>query len=59
MRILLALTRYGSTGQGDVKKLEGSNDLRLRVGDFRVRFESLENGTLRILSVRNRREAYR
>ena len=32
--------------------------LRLRVGDFRVRFE-LDTGTLRILRVRNRRESYR
>ena len=39
MRILTALDRFARTGEGDIKKLEGNtNDLRLRVGDYRVRF---------------------
>jgi len=54
-----ALTRYGNTGAGDVKHVKGSAGLRLRVGDYRVRLEILESGTLRILHVKNRREAYR
>jgi hypothetical protein len=33
MKILLALTRYGETGEGDVKQLRGSSDFRLRIGD--------------------------
>ena len=53
-----------------MKALKGEgSEKRLRVGDFRVRFteehaeesEEVKNdeGTLRIHSVRNRREAYR
>ena len=53
------LTRYGNTGAGDVKHVRGATGLRLRVGDYRVRFEILESGTLRILHVKHRREAYR
>ncbi|MGA2769807.1 MAG: type II toxin-antitoxin system RelE/ParE family toxin [Bryobacteraceae bacterium] len=33
-------------------------EYRLRVGDYRVRFHQ-EGETIRILQVRNRREAYR
>ena len=57
--ILIALTRYGKTGEGDVKQLKGSDDFRLRVGDYRVRFRVLDDGTLRIAQVSHRREAYR
>jgi len=39
--------------------LSGSErHLRLRVGDYRVRF-TLEPNAIRILNVRHRREAYR
>ena len=59
LQILHALTDYASSGKGHVKKLKGSSDLRLRVGDYRVRFEMVEEDTYRILRVRHRREAYR
>ena len=59
MNILLELTRYGATGQGDVKRLKNSDQYRLRVGDYRVRFLALEDGTLRIVNVRHRKDAYR
>jgi mRNA-degrading endonuclease RelE of RelBE toxin-antitoxin system len=36
MNILLALTRFANTGEGDVKQLKGSKDFRPRVGDYRV-----------------------
>jgi len=39
MRIFTALHRFAETGQGDVKRLKGeTEELRLRVGDYRVRF---------------------
>ena len=42
MRILAAIHLFAQTGTGDVKKLKGeSGELRLRVGDYRVRFLSL------------------
>jgi len=41
MRIFAALQRFAETGAGDVKKLDGNTDeLRLRVGDWRVRHRS-------------------
>jgi mRNA-degrading endonuclease RelE of RelBE toxin-antitoxin system len=40
MKILLELTRYGNIGQGDVKRLQDSDQYRLRVGDYRVRFNA-------------------
>lgn len=59
MNILLELTRYGATGQGDMKRLKNSDQYRLRVGDYRVRFLALEDGTLRILHVHHHKDAYR
>ena len=60
MRILLALTRYARTGEGDVKALEGkfTGAHRLRVGDWRVRFRRGPGGTIHVLAVENRGEAY-
>jgi mRNA interferase RelE/StbE len=60
MRILTALHRFAETGEGDVKRLQGSTrDLRLRIGDYRVRFTEDPVGTLHIHAVLHRREAYR
>lgn len=60
MRILTALHRFAENGEGDIKRLQGDSDeLRLRVGDYRVRFTEEPNGILVIHSVRHRSEAYR
>jgi len=60
MRVLLALTRYAETGEGDIKALEGSliGTHRLRVGDWRVRFKRAERGVIHVLAVENRGQAY-
>ena len=59
MRILSALHRLAETGQGDVKRLMGqTEELRLRVGDYRVRFTE-ESDTLHINRVLHRKEVYR
>jgi mRNA-degrading endonuclease RelE of RelBE toxin-antitoxin system len=60
LRILHALARAILTGGGDVKRLRDIEppEFRLRVGDYRIRFRSLEN-SVEILSVKHRREAYR
>jgi mRNA interferase RelE/StbE len=59
MRILVALTRYAETGEGDVKALEGkfTGTHRLRIGDWRVRFRRVQ-GAIHVLAVENRGEAY-
>jgi mRNA interferase RelE/StbE len=60
MRILLALTRYEESGEGDVKALSGEWDgcFRLRVGDFRVIFEMAPEAIV-IIRVRHRSDVYR
>jgi mRNA-degrading endonuclease RelE of RelBE toxin-antitoxin system len=60
MRVLDGLARFLFTEEGDVKLLKNSNpkEYRLRVGDYRIRFQDLGE-TLQVLSVRHRREAYR
>jgi mRNA-degrading endonuclease RelE of RelBE toxin-antitoxin system len=60
MRIFLSIHRLAETGEGEVKKLQGeSSELRLRVGDYRVRFNEEPGDTLRIHAVRHRKDAYR
>jgi mRNA interferase RelE/StbE len=60
MRIFTAIQRFAESGEGDVKELRGeSGELRLRVGDYRVRFTNEDEGTIRIQAVKHRREAYR
>jgi mRNA interferase RelE/StbE len=59
MRIFEGLRRFAQTGVGDVKTLKGESDeCRLRVGDYRVRY--VEKGeTLVIKRVVHRSDAYR
>jgi mRNA interferase RelE/StbE len=59
-RVKQAVERFAESGSGNVKKLQGIDpaEYRLRVGDWRVRFQ-VERETLRVLRVLNRREAYR
>jgi len=60
MRIFTTIQRFAETGEGDVKEIKGeSGELRLRVGDYRVRFTDEGDGVIRIQAVRHRREAYR
>jgi mRNA interferase RelE/StbE len=60
MRILTTLHRFAETGEGDIKKLQGdAEDLRLRIGEYRVRFTEEPYGVLVIHSVRHRSDAYR
>jgi mRNA interferase RelE/StbE len=59
-RVKQSVERFAETGAGNVKRLQGADppEFRLRVGDFRVRFHQ-DSGTIRILRVRNRKDAYR
>ena len=60
MRVFTALHKFALTGNGDIKKLQGhTEELRLRVGDYRVRFTEEPQDTLIIHAVRHRSEAYR
>ncbi len=59
-RLQRAVERFAETETGNVKKLQGIDppEYRLRIGDWRVRFAA-DGGTLRILRVLNRKDAYR
>jgi len=59
MQILAALHRFAESGAGDVKALQGREELRLRVGDYRVFFVCPEPDAIEIRRVRHRSEAYR
>jgi len=60
LTILKALTRFANEGLGDVKKLtdDPRQRYRFRVGDYRVFFR-FEKDTIHVLSVEERRDAYR
>ncbi|HEX7182949.1 MAG TPA: type II toxin-antitoxin system RelE/ParE family toxin [Thermoanaerobaculia bacterium] len=60
-RVVSAIERFASTGVGDVLRLEDVHppELRLRVGDWRVRFQKdLSGPTLVILRVLPRDKVY-
>ena len=38
MRIFATLHRFAETGEGDVKTLQGRDELRLRIADYRLFF---------------------
>ena len=61
IQILHALSDFSKTGNGDVKKLVGDTlgRYRLRVGDWRILFRFEKANMIRILSVENRKDAYR
>ena len=60
MRILHALHRFADAGAGDIKALQGDvEELRLRVGDFRLFFVINAEDVVEVRRVRHRREAYR
>jgi mRNA interferase RelE/StbE len=59
MRIFFALHRFAESGQGEVKALEQREELRLRIGDYRLFFVCPAADTIEIRRVLHRREAYR
>ena len=60
LNILVDLADYVLTGHGKVQRLTDVEppELRLRVGDFRVRFYD-HGGYIQILRVLDRKDAYR
>jgi mRNA-degrading endonuclease RelE of RelBE toxin-antitoxin system len=60
LRILRTLAHYLASGQGDIKQLQNVDppELRLRAGDYRVRFYD-QGQSILVLAVQHRSEAYR
>ncbi len=60
MRILSALHRFAESGAGDVKALQGEREeLRLRIGDYRLFFIYTPADVIEVRRVLHRKEAYR
>ena len=60
MRILSALHRFAESGSGEVKALQGEwEELRLRIGDYRLFFVYTTADTIEVRRVLHRKEAYR
>jgi len=60
MRILSALHRLAESGVADVKALEGEcEELRLRIGDYRLFFVYTPADAIEVRRVLHRKEAYR
>jgi mRNA interferase RelE/StbE len=59
-QILMALTDYGRSGEGDVRALTGAwrGHFRLRVGDHRVIF-TIKPDEITVVRVRHRSDVYR
>jgi mRNA-degrading endonuclease RelE of RelBE toxin-antitoxin system len=57
----MGLARFLETDAGNVKQLEGFDPplYRLRIRDWRYIFRKSGEDAIEVLSVRNRREAYR
>ncbi len=59
-RIRQRVATFARTGQGDIRKLEGrAGQWRLRVGTRRVIFAFEPPGSITVLNVSDRRDAYR
>jgi mRNA interferase RelE/StbE len=53
------LHRFAESGAGDVKALQGREELRLRISDYRLFFVCTDSETIELRRVRHRGEAYR
>lgn len=59
MHILSSLHRFAESGAGDVKALQGMEEIRLRIGDYRLFFVCPTPDTIEVRRVHHRSEAYR
>jgi mRNA-degrading endonuclease RelE of RelBE toxin-antitoxin system len=56
-RIMLVLRDFANTSKGDLKKLAGSDEWRLRSGDWRI-FLKLDGAEVWVLGISDRQDAY-
>jgi mRNA-degrading endonuclease RelE of RelBE toxin-antitoxin system len=61
LSILHALNRFGKTGVGDIRKLAGDKQgrIRIRVGNWRIILRREGHDAFRVYSVDDRKDAYR
>ena len=59
-RIFAALTRFCEDGQGDIRRLQGLDEIyRLRVGDWRIIFSFEDDLAVLVHRIRPRGDAYK
>ncbi len=58
-RIMAAVDGYAASGSGDVKKLRGRDEYRLRVGGWRVLFEKDRDILIVVLALGSRGDVYK
>lgn len=59
MHIFSVLLRFAQSGLGNVKAMQGGDELRLRIGDYRLFFVCPDADTIEIRRVRHGGEASR
>jgi mRNA interferase RelE/StbE len=60
MRVLHALHRFAESGEGDLKALQGGvEELRLRIGGYRIFLVHTKDEAIEVRRVLHLREAYR
>ncbi|MFZ0320278.1 MAG: type II toxin-antitoxin system RelE/ParE family toxin [Candidatus Sulfotelmatobacter sp.] len=59
MHIFSALLRFAQTGLDNVKAMQGGDELRLRIGDYRLFFVCPDADTIEVRRVPHRGKAYR
>jgi mRNA interferase RelE/StbE len=59
MHVFSVLLRFAQSGLGNVKAMQGGDELRLRIGDYRRFFVCPDADMIEVRRVRRRGEAYR
>jgi mRNA-degrading endonuclease RelE of RelBE toxin-antitoxin system len=58
-RIVEGVTRFAENERGDIRKVEGTEEYALRIGDWRIFFESPEDDTVWVNAGRLRDKTYK
>lgn len=57
-RVVLSVREFGASGRGDLKKLAGSEEWRLRAGPWRIFLRLLPDATAPVTGFSDRQDAY-
>lgn len=57
--IVTGIEQHAGTRVGEVRRVQTRAQLRLRIGNWRVFFKWVDDGTIKIVAILHRREAYR
>ena len=57
-RVVLAVREFGNAGRGDIKKLQGSDNWRLRTGTWRIFLRLMPGAVAHVSGFSDRQDAY-